>query len=482
MAFPLIFESNETNYASQGYGALSDAISCVVTEELNGAFELELKYPAVGLHAEHIMPDNLIVCAANANSRRQAFRIYEVKKEINGIATVYARHISYDLNGYPTEPFTATSLSTALAGLLANGSFPAPFTISADFTSNTDFEVTEPSPVRSWFGGREGSIIDIYGGEWEYDNFACYLRSRRGEDNGVRVQYGKNISKYTKDLNSNSLYSHVCAFWRDIEDGTIVQGSYIPTGITQVTRIKFLDTSADYEEAPTVADLDAYATAQAGRFSEMALTVSVDVVPLDNVQDLIELGDTVHVFYQGDIFTTRCVSVAWNVIKETYDRVQVGALKTSLASTINKSVEQDGYATKKDLASMIQKSTKLEAVGTDSNGWNVRKYADGTYEADKALTIAAMTTSYGWGGLYRSAGIRFGDLPDIDSGHGFGISVGYLIDPSITNTTAAGWPVCFYAPNASSDPCETGVWVIASTANTNTAKGTLTAHISGRWD
>lgn len=481
MAFPLIFESNEVNYTSQGYGALSDAISCVVTEELNGAFELEMRYPARGLHSEYIIPDNLIVCAANQNHLRQAFRIYEVKQEINGIATIHARHISYDLNGYPVEPFTAANLSDALAGLLANGQFPPPFTIEADFSSSADFEVTEPSPVRSWFGGREGSIIDVFGGEWEYDNHRCFLRAKRGENNGVRAQYGKNISKYTKDVKSDSLYSHVCAFWRDTEDGTIVQGDYVPTGITQVTRVKFIDTSADYEAAPSVADLTAYATAQAGNFRALSLNVSVDVVPLDDVQDLIELGDVVHVYYQGDIFQTRCVSVVWNVIKELYDSVSVGALKTSLASTISSSVASDGYATKKEVASAIQKNTKLIEVGTDG-GWNYRKYADGTYEADKELTVSSLPTSYAWGSLYRTAGVRFGNLPSFDSGDGFGMTVGYIVDESITNTTGAGWAVCFYAPNRSSDPSPTGVWVIASTSASNTAKGILTAHIVGTWN
>lgn len=480
MAFPLIFDATETNYTSQGNGALSDAISCLVTENLNGSYELEMKYPVTGLHAEYIVPDNIIACQANLNALRQAFRIYEVKQEINGIATIYARHISYDLNGYPVEPFTAASLADALTGLLGNAQFPAPFTIDADFTSAADFSVSVPSPIRSWFGGREGSIIDIYGGEWEYDNFSCHLRQRRGQDNNVRVQYSKNMSKYTKDVKSDSLYSHVCAYWTDEETATTVQGDYVPTGITQVTRVKFLDASADYEDAPTAATLTVYAQSKASAYSAAAVNVSVEVIPMNDIQDLIELGDTVHVFYQNDIFTTRCVTVVWNVLKEMYDSISVGALKTSLAATINSSVAQDGYATKKEVVSMIQKSAKPIEVGTD-DGWNYRKYADGTYEADKELAVSSLPTSYGWGNLYRTAGVRFGNLPNLDSGGGFGMTVGYIVDESITNTTGAGWAVCFYAPNRSSNPSPTGVWVIASTSASNTAKGILTAHIVGRW-
>lgn len=485
MAYPLIFDSDAVTFTTQGNGALSDAISCVVEENLNGSYELEMKYPANGLHAEYIIPNNLIVCQANLNSLRQAFRIYDVTQEINGIATIRARHISYDLNGYPAEPFTANTLASAVSGLLSSVSSIIdnnPFSITADFASSASFSVDVPSPVRSWFGGREGSLIDVYGGEWEYDNFDCYLRQKRGEDNNVRVQYGKNLTKYSKKINSESLCSHICAFWQDTETGTLVKSSYVPTGITEISRVKYIDVSADYLEAPTAADLTTFAQGKISEYNALALNVAAAVIPMNDIQDLIELGDTVHVYYGDDIFTTRCVTVVWNVLKEVYDSISVGALKTSLAATINNSVGQDGYTTKKDVASMIQKASAVKVVekGT-SNGWTYKKYTDGTYEALKSITVSATATSTAWGSLYRTAGFRFGDLPSLDNGQGFSINVSYLVDTSITNITAAGWPVCFYSPGASSDPCETGVWVIVTVSSSNSMKGTLTAQIHGKW-
>ena len=318
MGYPLIFDSTATEYASQGYGALSEAISCLVTENLNGSFELAMQYPADGLHAEYITPNNIIVSSSSLSAVRQAFRIYEVKQEINGMASVYARHISYDLNGYPAPQVTADSLTNALSGLMAGtGGITPPFTVTADFTSSASFEVTEPSPIRSWFGGREGSIIDIYGGEWEWDNFSCTLRSRRGVDNNVRVQYGKNISSYSKDIRGDGIYSHVCVFWKD--EDTIVSSDFIATGVTDITKVKYIDVSADYEDAPTTSYLNTVATSKAGEYRSMAVSVSVGVIPLNDIQDVIELGDTVHVYYKNDIFITRCVTVVWDALKDRYE-------------------------------------------------------------------------------------------------------------------------------------------------------------------
>ena len=473
MGFPLIFPSLATVYTSQGYGALSDAISCTVTEELNGLYELEMRYPVTGLHGQYIIPGNIIVCQASLSSGRQAFRIYEVKQTINGMATIYARHISYDLNGYPVDQFTASSLSTALSGLLSNAVLDTPpFAIEADFDTTADFAVTESSPIRSWFGGREGSIIDVYGGEWLYDNFTCTLRNRRGTDNGARAQYSKNISAYTKDVKSDTEYTHVCAVWTDEEVGSF-RSDFIATGGGDVTKVKFLDASVDFEEQPTTAQLNTYATARANDYSMKSVNIAVEVVPLNEIQDIIELGDTVHVYYMNDMYTSRCVSVTWNVIKEKYDRISVGALKTSFASSITQTVASDGYATKKDVQSMIQKSAaaQITETGTDTNSWTYKKFSDGTYEATKRITLSSEACTTAAGSLYRTAGQSF-DRPVMDAGTIHSINVTYW--PSGTNKV--GWATCVTRPGSGNF----GSWAVVSPDN-NAASGTLGMMVIGSW-
>lgn len=473
MGFPLIFNSTATEYTTLGYGVLSEAISCVVTEELNGLFELEMRYPVTGLHGEYVAPGNIIVCTSSATSGRQAFRIYEVTQDINGLAVIHARHISYDLNGYPVDTFTASTLETALNGLLSNAVLDTPpFTIQADFNETADFSVTEPSPIRSWFGGREGSIIDIYGGEWQYDNFNCTLKGRRGADNGARAQYSKNISSYSKNIRSDSQYTHVCAVWIDLETGASVRGDFIETGAVGITKVKFLDASADFEEQPTAAQLSTYAEARAADYSSIALNIAVDVVPLNDIQDRIELGDTVHVYYQNEMYTSRCVSVAWNVIKEKYDRITVGQLRTSFASSISQSVASDGYATKKDVQSMIQKAAvaRITEKGED-NGWAYTKYSDGTYEAVKRLTLSAIACTTATGNLYKTADQSFVNRPSFDTGITM-INVTYWA----ASADKYGWAVNTVRPSSST----IGSWAVFS-STTSSVSGTLAAEIKGTW-
>ena len=107
---PVLFPANATTYFTQGLGALTDTISCTVTEELNGEYELEMQYPLEGIHFDEITDRSIIYAIPSPYRSPQPFRIYRITKPLNGIVTIYARHISYDLSGIPLNPFTANSV------------------------------------------------------------------------------------------------------------------------------------------------------------------------------------------------------------------------------------------------------------------------------------------------------------------------------------------------------------------------------------
>ena len=60
---PILFGAQEKKYDSNGLGGLSDAITCTVTEERNGKFELELTYPITGtLYSEIKTSAQVMAC------------------------------------------------------------------------------------------------------------------------------------------------------------------------------------------------------------------------------------------------------------------------------------------------------------------------------------------------------------------------------------------------------------------------------------
>ena len=106
----LLFPQDETIFDNNGIGALSDAISCTVTEERNGIFELEMQYPITGIHYAELTNRNILLVKPSPYHDPEPFRIYRITKPLTGRITIYAQHISYDLSGIVVSPFTAGAL------------------------------------------------------------------------------------------------------------------------------------------------------------------------------------------------------------------------------------------------------------------------------------------------------------------------------------------------------------------------------------
>ena len=134
---PVLFSPTETDFTTFGLGALPDAISPHVVEERNGEFSFEMDYPVDGTNYELIGMRSIIKALAKPDGKPQPFRVYRMTKPINGIVTVYARHIRYDLEGVPVYPFTSSSLFTALSAIKSNMMVENPFNFYTDKTSST---------------------------------------------------------------------------------------------------------------------------------------------------------------------------------------------------------------------------------------------------------------------------------------------------------------------------------------------------------
>ena len=256
---PILFPSNAGVFTSQGKGTLTDTISCYVTEERNGAYELVMQYPVTGIHFDEIQDRDIILAIPSPHRAAQPFRIYRMDSPINGIVTIYAQHISYDLSGIPVRPFGgAVSCSDALQKLISNSVIDNHFSIWTDKTVVGDYAVTFPQSCRALLGGTEGSILDVFGkGEYEFDNWTIKLYVSRGSDKGFVIRYGKNLIDMKQERNIQNVVTGIYPYWKDTEGHCVQLDSYIvnAAGEFDFTRIKTVDFSERWEEAPTQAQL-----------------------------------------------------------------------------------------------------------------------------------------------------------------------------------------------------------------------------------
>lgn len=169
---PVLFAPGETAFESDGLGLLPDCLSCEVTEERNGIFEASIQYPTTGRHYADIENGSIVKLLPNDASDPQLFRVYKISAPINQVVTLSLEHISYELKEVPVINFKASgNAATALNTLLGSAVIPHRFTAWSDITSSNSTEIKEPCSVRACLGGKEGSILDVWGGEYEWDNF-----------------------------------------------------------------------------------------------------------------------------------------------------------------------------------------------------------------------------------------------------------------------------------------------------------------------
>lgn len=375
---PILFSDAATDYSTQGLGALADALSCEVTEELNGEYELQMTYPVSGRRYADIKNRCIIYCKPDPYRGGQPFRIYRITRPLNGVITVYARHISYDLSGIPVNPFTAGNASAAMAGLKSNSAVSDPFTFWTNLGTTADFSVTVPSSIRSVLGGSEGSILDTYGGEYEWDGMTVRLYSQRGQDNGVRIAYGKNLTDIEQDENIANLATGVIGYWVGT-DGTLVQTSVVNApGTYNFTRVITVDFSSDFEEQPTTEQLtqrvQKYISDNGVGVPDVSISVSwVNLEQYSGYEGLsllerVSLGDTVTVEFPplGVEATARVVKTVYDVLRDRYVSADIGSVQANIADTIaGQQQEIQKRPTASDVESIAQgiTSTILGAKG-----------------------------------------------------------------------------------------------------------------------
>ena len=255
---PILYEKDEIAFASNGLGRLRDCISCVVTEERNGIYECDFEYPVDGTNYDRIQVGRIVGVTHDESDDIQPFDIVSFTRPINGVVTFHCVHISYRQSFLTVTGSNINSLSAAFT-LLSNSTPTNPFTYQTDKTSTGYLASADgiPKTVRSMLGGVEGSILDAYGGEYEWDRWNVILHSARGEAKNFSIRYGVNMLDYNEDYDIQGTYSSCMPYWTDGAT-TIVGDKQTSDNTTATGRDECipLDVSEKFESQPTKAQVN----------------------------------------------------------------------------------------------------------------------------------------------------------------------------------------------------------------------------------
>jgi len=370
-----LYSPTTIDFTNNGLGTLVDAVSCLVNQKINGEYELTMKYPVTGQHYEDIGLRSIVTAKVDAISDDQPFRIYRITKPLNGIVTIYARHIAYDMSGIVISPYEADSLGLALSGIKTNATTDCPFSFETDKAVASPFKLSTPKNLWMMLGGSEGSILDKYKGEWEFDGYKAKLWNRRGSNRGVAIRYGKNMTNVEQDANCSNVYTGVYPYWYNAETDTLVQ---LPERIIRAAgtygfdRILSLDLTEFFESVPTEEQLRERGEAYIVNNDIGVPTVSwkVEFVTLEQSEEYkgmrllenIYLGDTVTVQFEkmGIDARARAVEIQYNSLLDRYESVTLGSIKNNFADTV--------LAQQKEIAKKPSRTLVESIVNTLTDG------------------------------------------------------------------------------------------------------------------
>lgn len=390
---PRLYAEDETEFESNGLGPLSDALACTVEENRNGAFELTMDYPVTGVLFDELKHGSIIFAPTNDSGTPQPFRVCEISTPLSGVVTIRAKHISYQLSHVPVSPFTAGSCTAALQGIKSHAAEQCPFDFWTDKESTADFSVEAPTSARSLLGGVTGSVLDVYGGEYEFDRYTVKLHNARGRDSGVVIAYGKNLVDLNQEESIESTITGVYPYYKDTGGNVLELPEKVVSSESAQNfpypRTVPLDCSQVWQEVPTVEQLRAYATSYVKKegIGVPSVSLKVSFVPLWQTDEYkaiapaerLNLCDIATVRFEklGVNARAKVVQTVYDVLAGRYESVTLGEASTNLADTI---VDQDKAISEKP------SSSELEAAAANATAWItgnkggyvvLRKNADG---------------------------------------------------------------------------------------------------------
>lgn len=400
---PVLYRADERSFRTFGLGEISDAYKVTVTRERNGNYDLYIKYPVNGRFASIFKEEMKIKSDAGRRTKWQTFEINRIVKNSSEHIEIYARHISMRTSDIALKPIVKASNITAEAALRLwkdNLVGDDVFDVSSDIqtTGNISWEVDKVGNARKALGGVSGSILDIFGGEYEFDNNLIILHQQMGRKAPTVLEYGRNLLSVEEERLLNGNYTSIYPFARytPSNDGSseeskevlvtlpehIIDSPYLK--LYAQRRISLVDFSGKFDDKhpPTAEKLRSLAQSYIKSNNIGAPKISTEVSYVDLSQTLdyqdfgvmeeVELCDIIPLYYpQFDITTTteKVVKVVYDVYTDSNEEITLGTIGQSLSSSMTAGIADRLSVVEERQASIESTLPQYLISGTGNKIW-----------------------------------------------------------------------------------------------------------------
>uniref|UniRef100_UPI003F68D9C1 gp58-like family protein n=1 Tax=Streptococcus pluranimalium TaxID=82348 RepID=UPI003F68D9C1 len=364
---PVLYPKTEKTYVDFGLGEISDALSVEVIRERNGDYSLYMKYPHDGTFANSLQKEMQLKADAGPRTKWQTFDIVRINKKSTECIEVYAKHISFRLEGAVLKSEVTlrnADAGTALALWKDNLLSDTKFDVASDVTTTGSFAwgIDQVANAREALGGVSGSILDVYGGEYEFDNQLIRLHKQMGRKAPIVLEYGRNIQEIEVDDDDSENYNSILPFAKvsrqegekSIDVLTTLPEFYIDgpfIGSYQRRIIKQVDFSSKFDSEknkPTEDKLRSLAKnyVKSNNVGKPKTTIDVKYVDLASTLDYadmqvieeVELCDILPLYYPQFGITSaneKVIKTVYDVYNDEYISLTLGTIGQTLRSQLS---------------------------------------------------------------------------------------------------------------------------------------------------
>lgn len=335
-------------------GDLTHCIHGIAIEERNGMCEIEITYPIFMPYWDKLNRGNIIIADVNDKLKNQMFRIYKVSKALAGKINVYGNHISYDLGRDMIEGLNIENQSCeyCLNQIFQHSQFSKDYKGYSNIINAQNYNIGSEKVLRA-ISGAEGSIIDTFGNGAEIlrDNKNIYILTNRGHDNGVTIEYAKNLTGFDCTIDETGMITRIKAIAKskNNNDEEIIISTYVDSTLINNYETPFveeIDFSSDFEQDEDIS-LSKLRTLAEKYYRDTKCDVpktnfKIEFIPLSkclgykDLEDKIELCDIVTIKdYRYKINTqAKVIKTTYNFLNNRYESMELGEPKASLGDLI----------------------------------------------------------------------------------------------------------------------------------------------------
>ena len=406
---PVLYKADERSFRTFGLGEISDAYKVTVTRERNGNYDLYIKYPVNGRFASVFKEEMKIKADAGKRTKWQTFEINRIVKNSSEHIEIYARHISMRTSDLALRPIVRASNVNAEAALRLwkeNLVGDDVFDVRSDIRTlgNISWEVDKVGSARKALGGVSGSILDVFGGEYEFDNNLIILHQQMGRKAPTVLEYGRNLLSVEEERLLDGNYTSIYPFARytPSSNGSSERSSNEESREVLVTlpehildspylrlyakrRISLVDFSSKFDDKhpPTAEKLRSLGQSYIKTNNIGAPKISTEVSYVDlshtldyqdfGVMEEVELCDIIPLYYpQFDITTTteKVVKVVYDVYTDSNEEITLGTIGQSLSSSMTAGIADRLSVVEERQASIESTLPQYLISGTGNKIWH----------------------------------------------------------------------------------------------------------------